>query len=273
VTTVDGGAAGDSQVTGPLAVSLFSRPGTTYTVHVTCSDAAGNNAASSVNVAVGADTTAPAIASVSASPSTISPADNSLVPVTVSVSATDNVDASPACSVTSVTGGAAGNSSVTGPLTVQVRAAGGAVYTLNVRCADASGNASTASTSVTVVNAPPTDQNPPVIRFLHAERNETRINGVKWELVRVFVFATDNVDRSPECSITSITGAPAGSFAITGRLSARVRAQRSLGDLDRVYQLHVTCVDDAGNAAQATVGIDPNGRTTYSGEVRHWRWF
>jgi len=36
--------------------------------------------------------------------------------------------------------------------------------------------------------------------------------------------------------------------------------------------LNVKCVDDDGNAATATVGIDPDGRTTYSGDRRRWRW-
>ncbi len=276
VTTVDGGAAGDVQLNGGLSLALRSTPNAVYTVHVSCSDASGNTAASSVTVGVGADTTAPAIGSVSASPSSIATPDGSVVPVTISVSASDNVDASPACSVTGVTGGPAGGSSVTGPLAVQVKAASGAVYTVNVRCADAAGNASTASTSVTVATAPPppppSDTKPPVIRFLHAERSETRINGVPWENVRVFVFATDNKDRSPECSITSITGGPAGSFVQTGRLTARLRELRSAGDLGRVYQLHISCADDAGNTAQATIGIDPDGRTTYSGVGRHWNW-
>lgn len=222
------------------------------------------------------DTTPPVITDVSASPTPISPADGRLVDVTVSVVASDNSGVAPACSVTSVTGGAAGNSSVTGSLSVRVKAVGNAVYTVNVRCVDAANNHSDAATAVTVVAPPPppppTDTKAPVIRFLFAQRNEIKLNNVKWEAVRLFVWATDNVDHSPFCSITSITGAPAAAYSITGRLTARLRENRNLGDLDRVYQLHVKCVDDNGNASTATVGIDPNGRTTYSGDHRRWRW-
>jgi len=162
---------------------------------------------------------------------------------------------------------------VTGPLSVQVNANASAAYTVNVRCTDDAGNASNAATAVTVVAAPPPhDTKPPVIRFIYALRSETRIGGVPWEQVRLFVFATDNIDHSPFCSITSITGAPAGSFAITGRLTARVRELRSAGDLNRTYLLNVKCLDGDGNFATATVGIEPDGRTTYSGDHRRWRW-
>jgi probable HAF family extracellular repeat protein len=226
------------------------------------------------------DTTAPVITDVTTSPSSpISPADGRLVDVAVTVTASDNSGVAPACSVTSVTGGAAGDSSVTGSLSVRVKAVGDAVYTVNVRCTDAADNSSDAATAVTVVAPPPpppppppTDTKAPVIRFLYAQRTEIKLNNVKWESVRLFVWATDNVDSSPSCSITSITGAPAAAYEITGRLTARLRENRKLGDLDRVYQLHLTCVDDGGNASQATVGIDPTGRTTYSGDHRRWRW-
>jgi hypothetical protein len=220
------------------------------------------------------DTTPPVIQSVLADPSIISPADNRVVPVAITVSATDNSGAPPVCSVTGVTGGAAGDASVTGALSVEVKAKSAAVYTVSVRCVDAKNNFSDGAASVTVVTAPPppTDTTAPVIRFLRAQRTETKIGGVKWELVRLFVWATDNTDQSPFCSITSITGGPAGSFAITGRLTARLRELKSAGDLDRVYHVHMSCVDNDGNAANATVNIDPNGRTTYTGDVRRWHW-
>ena len=274
--SITGGAAGDAVVTGQFTGSVRAVAGRTYTLQAVCADSANNQSRASVDVSVATDTTAPVITSLSASPSSISPADDRVVPVTVSVSATDNVDASPVCTVTGVTGGAAGGSSVTGPLSVNVKAASGANYTVNVRCADAAGNATNAATGVSVVVTPPPppphDTKAPVIRFIYAQRNEIRQNNVKWETVRLWVWATDNTDHSPFCSITSITGGPAGSFAITGRLTAKLRENRSAGDLSRTYVLNVKCVDDDGNAATATVGIDPDGRTTYSGDRRRWRW-
>ena len=273
--SISGGETGDAAVTGQFTGSIRAVGGRTYTLHVVCADSANNQSQGTVDVTVATDTTAPVIASVSASPSSIAPADGRVVPVTVSVSATDDVDAAPVCSVTGVTGGA-GDSSVTGPLSLNVKAASGANYTVNVRCADAAGNASNAATAVSVVVAPPPppphDTKAPVIRFIYAQRNEIRQNNVKWETVKLWVWATDNVDHSPFCSITSITGGPAGSYAITGRLTAKLRENRSLGDLSRTYVLNVKCVDDDGNAATATVGIDPDGRTTYSGDRRRWRW-
>ena len=56
--------------------------------------------------------------------------------------------------------------------------------------------------------------------------------------------------RRPQCSLTSITGAPAGSFAILGALTANVRA-----DKDAVYSLNVTCQDLAGNKSQGSVAV------------------
>src|SRR5204863_4789230 len=96
------------------------------------------------------DTTAPVIGSVSASPATVWPPDGRLQAVTVSVSASDDVDASPACTLTGITGGAAGDSSFTAPFAATVKAVGGTTYTLNVRCTDAAGNFSSGATTVVV---------------------------------------------------------------------------------------------------------------------------
>ena len=70
--------------------------------------------------------------------------------VTLSVTATDDVDAAPQCSLTSISGAPAVNAVVTGPLTAQVRSDRDAVYTFNVGCADSAGNKSTASVQVAV---------------------------------------------------------------------------------------------------------------------------
>jgi len=188
----------------------------------------------------------------------------------VSVSATDDVDAAPVCSVVGVAGGAAGNAAVTGPLSVKVKATSGTTYTVGVQCADAAGNVS--SSAVPVVVAAAGDTKKPFIWFIYAKRTDVRVSGVPWEAVRLYVLAVDNVDRHPTCSITSVSGAPAGSYAITGQLTARVRALKSAGDLKRTYVMNVQCVDDAGNAASASVNVRPDGPTSYSGNSRHWRW-
>lgn len=74
--------------------------------------------------------------------------------VVVSVSATDNVDATPTCALTVITGGAPGSAAITGAFTASVRAGNGSVYSLNVTCSDHAGNASHGTALVTVGRDP-----------------------------------------------------------------------------------------------------------------------
>jgi hypothetical protein len=103
------------------------------------------------------DTTAPAITSLSASPSVLSPPNNKMVPVTISVSVTDICDPNPHSKIISVTSNeaGAGQFQITGDLTVNLLAdrngtGNGRVYTILVEARDASGNAATKSTTVIV---------------------------------------------------------------------------------------------------------------------------
>ena len=246
VTGIDGhGApAADSSVTGPLAGSVRATGGATYSFLVSCRDASGNTATGSADVVVPPDTTAPVISSVVATPSTIWPPNGALVTVSVSVSATDNVDAAPACALSSITstGSTADDFAITGPFSARLRAIGGRTYTLNVRCSDAAGNSSYGSTQVQV----PRDTTAPVITSLSATPSEIWPPNGKFVDVSVLVSATDDVDSSPRCGVTSITGGAAGNAVVTGALSASVRAEKGA-----VYELHVTCGDHAGNRAQA----------------------
>lgn len=127
-----------------------------YTIAITVKDASGNTTATNVSFTV-ADTTAPLIHSVSASPNVLSPPNHKLVPITVSVTATDNCDPSPASKIISITSSetpATGDIQITGNLTASLAATrntkAGRVYTITVQCTDASGNSSTATTTVTV---------------------------------------------------------------------------------------------------------------------------
>lgn len=111
-----------------------------------------------------ADTAAPVIASVSASPNRIWPPQHQMVDVTVTVNAADDSGVDPSCKVTGVAssdpanGKADGNTpddvKLVGDLQVQVRAerAGNnaRTYTIAVECTDGAGNASTAATTVVV---------------------------------------------------------------------------------------------------------------------------
>jgi hypothetical protein len=155
----DPGATALDACDGPISVTATSTvnanvPGT-YAVGYSAHDVAGNGASLSRTVSV-VDTTAPAIVSIGASPNVIWPSNHKLVPVTVAVSATDG-GGPPTCTVTSVTNNETGmdDAFIRGPLRLDVlaerRGGGqGRVYTIVVRCTDASGNSAGATTTVRV---------------------------------------------------------------------------------------------------------------------------
>ena len=89
------------------------------------------------DVVVPADTTAPAIVSLSASPAFVWPPNQKMVDVEISVNAADDVDVTPRCALASISGG---DAVITGAFTARVRSDNGAVYSLNVSCSDRAGN-------------------------------------------------------------------------------------------------------------------------------------
>ena len=197
------------------------------------------------------DTTAPVISEVSATPSTVWPPNGELVPVTVSVTQDDDTAV---CSLTSLTASAPtpDGSGITGPLTATVRAVGGVTYTLTVTCSDEAGNSSSAATSVVV----PPDTTAPVITHLHATPDAVWPPNGKMVPVTVSVSATDDVTATPECSLTSVSsnGGSASDAVKTGPFTANVRAEKNGDGSMRVYSLHVTCSDAAGNTS---TGVAP----------------
>lgn len=149
-TTGDG-----SGITGPLSAQVRAVGGVTYTLTVTCSDAAGNSSSASTSVVVPRDTTAPVITNLYATPDAIWPPNGKMVPVTVSVSATDDVDSAPQCYLASVSGGSPGDAVKTGRFTADVRSEKNGdgsvrVYSLNVKCFDSAGNKSVGVATVVV---------------------------------------------------------------------------------------------------------------------------
>jgi len=252
VTGIDGHGAPvtDFLVTGPLTGWVRARGGATYSFAVSCVDAAGNPATGSVDVVVPPDTAAPVITAVSASPSTIWPPNGSGVPVTVSVTATDNVDASPSCSLTdiSVVPAGTGEYGITGPLTAKVRAVGGRTYTLVVTCRDTAGNHSSAAVAVVV----PPDTTAPVIDSVVASPGSIWPPNGKMVDVNVAISATDDVDALPQCSVKAVvvSGGPASDGVVTGTFTASVRA-----DKDRSYTLNVVCRDVAGNTSYGSTSV------------------
>lgn len=151
ITATDA-TADDAAFTGTLTARVRAVGGRTYTLTVRCSDAAGNSSAASAQVVVPPDTTAPVITALVANPSTIWPPNKQFVAVSVRIAATDDVDASPRCALTSITGGSAGDGRLTGTLTGSVRSEKGNEYQLLVTCSDLAGNSSEAVTSVSVTN-------------------------------------------------------------------------------------------------------------------------
>jgi sugar lactone lactonase YvrE len=140
----------------PASGSLF----TLGTTNVTCSsaDAHGNTARERFGITV-PDTTPPTIGSVSASEPVLSAANHKMVAETIAVAASDTVDAAPTCRITDVSSNepvdADGDWVVTGRLTLKVRAdrldsGAGRVYTVQVTCADRSGNTATSATTISV---------------------------------------------------------------------------------------------------------------------------
>lgn len=161
-------ASATDLVDGPETITCTPASGFTSglgatTVNCTSTDAHHNTANGSF-VATVADTTAPTIQSVTATPNNIWPDNHKMVDVTVAVIAVDNCDSAPVSHILGVTanqpinGPGDGNSLpdfiITGNLTLQLRAertqSQNRTYTIVVATIDFSGNMSTATTTVTV---------------------------------------------------------------------------------------------------------------------------
>ena len=130
-------------------------PPGTHVFTLTVDDGNGGRASDTVTITV-ADTTAPVVSSIAATPSIINKANHDMIPVVVSVSATDGCSAVD-CRIVSVTTNEPDDNDwqITGKLTVNVRAerwgrGDGRVYTIGVACTDAAGNVALSTVTVTV---------------------------------------------------------------------------------------------------------------------------
>jgi hypothetical protein len=185
--TVECSATGGTPASDPLIAAFLS--GATATDVCDASPTIGNDAGAFFNLGLTAvefeaidgsfnegvcsaditvvDTTAPSIASVTATPDTLWSPNHKMVPVTVSVSVTDVCSAT-TCQIVSVTsnepvdgigdGEGSPDWAITGALTLEVKAERAGplsdrVYTITVECTDGSGNASTKTVTVTVPKA------------------------------------------------------------------------------------------------------------------------
>lgn len=116
------------------------------------------------------DTTPPLIGAITATPGVLWPPQGQMVNVRIAAVVTDDTDPAPSCAIASVAssqpdaGTRGGNRAtdfvVTGPLAVSLRAEltpprnQDRIYTVEIRCADAAGNASVGQTVVRVLRVP-----------------------------------------------------------------------------------------------------------------------
>ena len=132
---------------------------------------------------------------------------------------------------------------------------------------DADGNTSELSwvEEVTVV-----DTTPPVIASVSATPNVLWPPNYKMRPVTLSVSVADACDPASVCQLVSVSsnepvnglgdGNTAPDWAITGDLTASLRAERSGTGTGRIYTLAVTCTDASGNASagEATVTVPHN---------------
>jgi len=141
--------------------------------------------------------------------------------------------------------------SVDGNRTATCAPASGSTFplgTTTVTCtaSDAAGNAATPTTFRVVVK----DTTAPSISSIYASPDTVWPPNGKMVPVTVMVTATDAVDGTPSCSLTSVTGGGPADSAITGQFSADVRASAGAS-----YVLTLTCSDRAGNKATASTNV------------------
>jgi hypothetical protein len=186
------------------------------------------------------DNIPPVIQSVTASPYLLAPANHQMVPVTINVAATDNVDPQPKCRIVSVTsnepisGTGPGDLSpdwvITGDLTLNLRAeraakSDGRVYTITVEAKDASGNASTQATIVTVPKDSDAGKDRPAITS--QPRDQTVKEGADatfsvtvapaLPVTYQWRFNNSNIPNATSATLTlhNVTWANAGRYSVT----------------------------------------------------------
>jgi hypothetical protein len=138
--------------------------------------------------------------------------------------------------------------------------------TVDCNATDASGNSSSSSFTVTVV-----DTAPPTISSLTPSPAVLWPPNHRMVPVNVAVAASDVCDAILACQITALSsnepvngpgdGNTAPDWQITGALSVNLRAERSGGGNGRIYTITLMCTDDSGNHSTSnTTVIVPHDR-------------
>jgi hypothetical protein len=130
----------------------------------------------------------------------------------------------------------------------------------------------------------PPDAEAPVVTSLTASPGYLWPPNGKMVNVALSVQVTDNIDTTPQCTLTSVTsnGGGAGDATLTGALSANVRAEKNADGSVRVYTLNVSCVDDTGNSSLWTASVTVSKDVAMAASLTrfnlirtalvHWNW-
>ena len=244
--TVSFTATAEDDVDGPVAVIANPSSGSEFaigntTVELSATDAAGNDATAPFVVTV-QDTIAPSITSV--------PADQT-------------IEATSAAGAVATYGVAVATDAV-GVVSLTYSHASGSTFalgttTVTVTAADAKGNASSASFTITV-----RDTTAPAIGTVAPSQGSLWPPNHKMVAIDLTASATDAVG-STSLKIISVTssepdnglgdGDTAGDAVITGALSVNLRAERSGKGNGRTYTITVEARDAAGNRSTRTCTV------------------
>lgn len=222
-----------------------------HTITLTVTDAAGNSSSCTTTFIV-ADSTPPRFACPAAR--TVSPGANCQAPVPdflADLVTRDNC--TPAERLVKTQAPTAGTLVGTG------------THAVTIRVTDLAGNTTACITTLTVA-----DTTAPTIRSASVTPADLTPANHRMVPVTVSIVAVDNCDPAPTCSIVSIVSSdPVTSqgdktspdWEITGPLTADLRAERSKGNVPRIYTLKVACTDASGNTTETTltVGVHADG--------------
>jgi uncharacterized lipoprotein YddW (UPF0748 family)/fibronectin type 3 domain-containing protein len=213
-----------------------------HSIELTVSDDFGGSSTASVTITI-LDTTAPVI--------TLD--GDAEVTVEAGSSYTD--------AGASATDGCAGNVDIITTGSVNTGTPG--TYTITYSAADAAGNSATATRTVTVV-----DTTAPTMGDVITSQQYIGVNH-KMVSVSITTTVSDIVDANPDTHIVAITsnqplngpgdGNTDPDYEITGAMSCNLRAERSgtyVGEGDtRIYTIHISSTDDAGNSSTGSVTV------------------